>query len=172
MQSRLLSNPLNRHTLHTWRQSSVPSPISALCTKPSRHTAVTPAKNQLGNKQQCMSVGLLMCRGPTDKAEGPRSKLARVTPTPPSMPPEGASHGSRRGATAAEAVDLSDDDDDVVIIEENMQPQGHKPSAPAPVKQPGGSAAAVCGQQATEHMSHAILAIMILTLVTTCRCAS
>ena len=62
--------------------------------------------------------------------------------TPPAVPSQRVAHESRRGATAAEAVDLSDDDDDVVIIEENMQPQGHKP--PAAAKQPGGSAPAFC----------------------------
>ena len=69
-----------------------------------------------------------------------RSKLARVNP--PAAPSQRAdAHESRRGATAAEAVDLSDDDDDVVIIEENMQPQGHKPLPPSAAKLPGGSAA-------------------------------
>ena len=61
------------------------------------------------------------------------------------MPSSRTAHESRRaGATAAEAVDLSDDDDDVVIIEENMQPEPQGPKglkASAVVKQPGGSAA-------------------------------
>lgn len=67
------------------------------------------------------------------------------------MPSQPAAHDSRRGATAAEAVDLSDDDDDVVIIEENMQPKPHPPQdpkglkAPAAAKQQGGSEGwAVC----------------------------
>ena len=61
------------------------------------------------------------------------------------VPSQPAVHASRRGATAAEAVDLSDDDDDVVIIEEGMQPEPHPPQppqglkAPAEAKQQGGS---------------------------------
>lgn len=94
-----------------------------------------------------------MCRGPTHTSEGPRSKLARVTP--PAVPSQRCAHESRRGATAAEAVDLSDDDDDVVIIEENMQPQGHKP--PAAAKQPGGSAAAFCANRCKDNRTHLIM---------------
>ena len=90
---------------------------------------------------------LLSCRGPIDKAEGGRSKLARVVTA--AVPPQQAAHESRRGATAAEAVDLSDDDDDVVIIEENMQPEPH---APAAAKQQGGSEGlTVCIMSAMYH---------------------
>lgn len=71
-----------------------------------------------------------------------------VTPAVPFQP---AAHDSKRGATAAEAVDLSDDDDDVVIIEEGMQPAPHPPQppkglkAPAAAKQQGGfEGLAVC----------------------------
>lgn len=74
-------------------------------------------------------MGLLVCRGLSDTAAGPRSKLARVSGPAvpgPAVPAGGAPAASRSGATAAEAVDLSDDDDDVVIIEENMQPQAAK----------------------------------------------
>ena len=51
-------------------------------------------------------------------------------------------NSSKTGATAAEAVNLSDDDDDVVIIEEGMQPQS---ATTAPAKQPG--------QPSSTHMS-------------------
>lgn len=77
---------------------------------------------------------MLSCRGLTGNTEGPRSKLARVTTA--AVPSEHAFHDSRRGATAAEAVDLSDDDDDVVIIEEGMQPHSPK-GLKAAAKQPG-----------------------------------
>ena len=69
----------------------------------------------------------------------------------PAVPSQPAAHKSRRGATAAEAVDLSDDDDDVVIIEENMQPESHPPQdpkglkAPAPAKQQGGAGGLAVG---------------------------
>ena len=78
----------------------------------------------------------LHCRGLQQGAaaqEGTRSKLARVG--------NGLSVGGRMpdcnsGASAAQAVNLSDDDDDVVIIEEGMQPQApHTHTASA--KQPG-----------------------------------
>ena len=93
-----------------------------------------------------------------DKAEGTRSKLARVVTA--AVPPQQAAHESRRGATAAEAVDLSDDDDDVVIIEENMQPEPHPPQdlkglkAPSAAKQQGGSEGlAVCIITAMQYAS-------------------
>ena len=64
-------------------------------------------------------------------AVGPKSKLARTSHSDAGVRGGG---NSKTGATAAEAVNLSDDDDDVVIIEEGMQPQS---ATTAPAKQPG-----------------------------------
>ena len=78
------------------------------------------------------TVALLWRRGLRDTAAGPGSLLGRGrTAAVPGVP---SLKVGRAGATAAEAVNLSDDDDDVVIIEEGMQPQAAKP---APFKQPG-----------------------------------
>ncbi len=63
---------------------------------------------------------------------GPSSKLARTSRSDAGVRAGGNSN--KTGATAAEAVNLSDDDDDVVIIEEGMQPQS---ATTAPAKQPG-----------------------------------
>ncbi|KAL0039585.1 hypothetical protein WJX77_002700 [Trebouxia sp. C0004] len=65
-------------------------------------------------------------------AVGPKSKLARTSHSGTGV--RGGGNSSKTGATAAEAVNLSDDDDDVVIIEEGMQPQS---ATTAPAKQPG-----------------------------------
>ncbi len=70
---------------------------------------------------------------------GPKSKLAKVsTSTPPLQRPLNT---SKAGATAAQAVNLSDDDDDVVIIEEGMQPQS---ADAAPDRQPGAPCSSAC----------------------------
>lgn len=63
---------------------------------------------------------------------GPKSKLARTSYSEAGVRAGGNS--SKTGASAAEAVNLSDDDDDVVIIEEGMQPQS---ATTAPAKQSG-----------------------------------
>ena len=65
-------------------------------------------------------------------AVAPTSKLARTSYSDAGVRAGGNS--SKTGASAAEAVNLSDDDDDVVIIEEGMQPQS---ATTAPAKQPG-----------------------------------
>jgi len=64
---------------------------------------------------------------------GPSSKLARTSRSSDAGVRAGG-NSNKTGATAAEAVNLSDDDDDVVIIEEGMQPQS---ATTAPAKQPG-----------------------------------
>ena len=65
----------------------------------------------------------MYCRGLQQSAaakEGPRSKLARASN---GLSMSGRVSDCKIGASAAQAVNLSDDDDDVVIIEEGMQPQ-------------------------------------------------
>ncbi|KAA6419442.1 MAG: hypothetical protein FRX49_10540 [Trebouxia sp. A1-2] len=100
---------------------------------PGRHTASAVAGSTSDHPVELSeSDGSKGLQHEARAAVAPKSKLART-----SHSDAGARNGgnsSKTGATAAEAVNLSDDDDDVVIIEEGMQPQS---ASTAPAKQPG-----------------------------------
>ena len=70
---------------------------------------------------------LCMCRAVHNTSFGTASIVPNTSCG--AAPVRNAEKVSKAGATAAEAVSLSDDDDDVVIIEEGMQPQQGKNSS-------------------------------------------
>ncbi|KAL0045355.1 hypothetical protein WJX82_004695 [Trebouxia sp. C0006] len=104
--------------------SPSPDPLAGLVLLRQQSQNSSPINGQLRTKQ-----GLQHEAG---AAVGPSSKLARTSRSDAGVRAGGNSN--KTGATAAEAVNLSDDDDDVVIIEEGMQPQS---ATTAPAKQPG-----------------------------------